>query len=300
MELKSTLSQLRKKKGLTQQELADRLHVSRQTVSRWEVGVSIPTLENLVYLSQLYQIPLERLAQGELEQAKPASAPSKDTGGPKLHIPYWYLAFTILGLALLAGAAGFHQASHTTERSCIMDIISAVRAGVYQPARSAAARTTQSTNDSFTKQVERYYGVSGNGDFTVILSPYLKLRMDYNRWKEAQPPQEDIPDPMGGPTEENMAYLRARYSGDLTMFYRMEALDTMSDMGIITREQYNFFYNLREMTWSAGTAEIRSGPLEEGVGNSKMAHLEEELYRLSPLAKSLTLDDLFSWLTNEK
>lgn len=43
-----------------------------------------------------------------------------------------------------------------------------------------------------------------------------------------------------------MAYLRERYSGDLTMFRKIEALDTMFDMGIITREQRSFFTELRK------------------------------------------------------
>lgn len=75
MELKSKLSRLRKEKGLTQQELAEALHVSRQTVSRWEVGASIPTLENLVYLSELYQVPLNHLVQDGTPSPRPASSP---------------------------------------------------------------------------------------------------------------------------------------------------------------------------------------------------------------------------------
>lgn len=61
MELKEKLTDLRKKKGLTQLELAEELQVSRQAVSRWEVGAAVPSTNNLQYLSGLYGVPLEYL-----------------------------------------------------------------------------------------------------------------------------------------------------------------------------------------------------------------------------------------------
>ena len=45
----------RKQKGLTQQQVADALHVSFQAVSKWESGASYPTIELLYALSNLYQ-----------------------------------------------------------------------------------------------------------------------------------------------------------------------------------------------------------------------------------------------------
>ena len=65
MELKEKLSRLRKEKGLTQLELAEALNVSRQAVSRWEVGTAVPTLDNLVSLSEVYGVPLDDLLQNE-------------------------------------------------------------------------------------------------------------------------------------------------------------------------------------------------------------------------------------------
>lgn len=61
MELKDKLVSLRKGKGLSQLELAETLNVSRQAVSRWEVGTSVPTMEKLIALSKLYDIPLDEL-----------------------------------------------------------------------------------------------------------------------------------------------------------------------------------------------------------------------------------------------
>lgn len=61
---------LRKKNGLSQQEVAEALQVSRQAVSRWEVGTSVPTMENLVALSKLYDLLLDDLINNKsnLEQ----------------------------------------------------------------------------------------------------------------------------------------------------------------------------------------------------------------------------------------
>lgn len=64
MELSQKLKELRKKQGLTQLELAERLFVSRQAISGWEAGTSRPSTENLQSLSRLFNIPLETLLHG--------------------------------------------------------------------------------------------------------------------------------------------------------------------------------------------------------------------------------------------
>lgn len=55
------LSELRKDSGLSQEELAERMEVSRQTISRWENGNSIPSAENLTKLSEIFQVPAQSL-----------------------------------------------------------------------------------------------------------------------------------------------------------------------------------------------------------------------------------------------
>lgn len=67
MELSQKLKYLRKKKGVSQLELAERLSVSRQAVSGWEAGTSRPSTENLQSLSRLFNIPLETLLNDTLE-----------------------------------------------------------------------------------------------------------------------------------------------------------------------------------------------------------------------------------------
>ena len=61
MEFNNKLYELRKQKGFSQEELANRLNVSRQTVSKWEVGESTPDMEKLVAISDLFEISLDEL-----------------------------------------------------------------------------------------------------------------------------------------------------------------------------------------------------------------------------------------------
>ena len=55
------LTYFRKQKGLTQANLAEALHVSRQAISRWEVGTAVPSTDNLKVLSTLYGVPVDYL-----------------------------------------------------------------------------------------------------------------------------------------------------------------------------------------------------------------------------------------------
>lgn len=61
MKLGEKLKGLRKKNGLSQLQLSEKLMVSRQAVSGWEAGSSRPATENLQGLSKLYSVPLEYL-----------------------------------------------------------------------------------------------------------------------------------------------------------------------------------------------------------------------------------------------
>jgi len=61
MEFGNKLYELRKSKGLSQEELANNLEITRQTVSKWELGDSTPDLDKLVLLAELFEISLDEL-----------------------------------------------------------------------------------------------------------------------------------------------------------------------------------------------------------------------------------------------
>ena len=61
METKEVLLQLRKEKNLTQDELAEKVFVTRQAVSRWEAGETTPGVETLKLLSKLFDVSINTL-----------------------------------------------------------------------------------------------------------------------------------------------------------------------------------------------------------------------------------------------
>lgn len=65
MSLAANLATLRKKHNLTQMELAEKLNVSRQAISRWEVGAAVPSTDNLKTLSHLYGVSVDDILKGE-------------------------------------------------------------------------------------------------------------------------------------------------------------------------------------------------------------------------------------------
>ena len=59
------LQELRKEKGLTQEQLAEQMGVARRTVSRWETGSNAPDLDILIELSDYYDVDLREILSGE-------------------------------------------------------------------------------------------------------------------------------------------------------------------------------------------------------------------------------------------
>lgn len=77
MEFNNKLYNLRKQKGLSQEELAGRLNVSRQTVSKWEIGDTTPDMEKLVAISDLFGISLDELVLDKTPESTAQSKPVK-------------------------------------------------------------------------------------------------------------------------------------------------------------------------------------------------------------------------------
>ena len=76
--LKDNLKTLRKNKGLSQEELSIKLNVVRQTISKWESGLSVPDAEMLITISEIFETPVseilgENIAEKEKNDLKAIS-----------------------------------------------------------------------------------------------------------------------------------------------------------------------------------------------------------------------------------
>lgn len=90
IEIANQLLQLRKKHGFSQEQLAEKLGISRQAVSKWERAEASPDTDNLVLLAKIYQVSLDELLllvpidkepdSAEKEEVAPTTEPSAQNG----------------------------------------------------------------------------------------------------------------------------------------------------------------------------------------------------------------------------
>ena len=105
MSLAKKMIELRKQNGLSQQDLADRLGVSRQAISRWETGAVQPLADSVKSLAQVFQVSTDYLLNDDLDTptppptAQPAPTPQKEPTPARKHRKW------LLALAALAAAA---------------------------------------------------------------------------------------------------------------------------------------------------------------------------------------------------
>ena len=127
MKLEEKLAQLRKEKGLSQMYVADEMGVSRQAISRWEVGAAMPSTDNLRKLAELYGVSIDVLLNDKVglsqESKESVTIPMVQTTElPNEHKPIriqWgktcqYIAVTVL-LVFLGIWVGYWIGQHRTQ-----------------------------------------------------------------------------------------------------------------------------------------------------------------------------------------
>ncbi|MER2001740.1 MAG: helix-turn-helix transcriptional regulator [Carnobacterium inhibens] len=70
MKLATRLKQRRNTLKMTQEEVAEKIHVSRQTISNWENGRNLPDINSLILISEIYAISLDELMKGDHKMVK--------------------------------------------------------------------------------------------------------------------------------------------------------------------------------------------------------------------------------------
>lgn len=81
MNFAEKLITLRRKSGLSQEQLADRLGVTRQSVSKWESGGSVPELAKLIAISEMFQVSVDYLVKDYIEETIPEQESGTVSGG---------------------------------------------------------------------------------------------------------------------------------------------------------------------------------------------------------------------------
>ena len=70
MSFNEKLQKLRKEKGFSQEELADKLEVTRQSVSKWESGQTYPEMDKLLAICKIFNCTLEEITNDEIKEIK--------------------------------------------------------------------------------------------------------------------------------------------------------------------------------------------------------------------------------------
>lgn len=139
MDVAERLAALRKHAGLSQGDVAERLNVSRQAVSRWETGFTVPSTDNLSHLGRLYGVTLDELLsysaalppekpqeEAPAQQPKaeaPAPTPPPAAASAPAHARAIIIALSSLCLLLAIGVGVLLHQKHSENRELTFDEI---------------------------------------------------------------------------------------------------------------------------------------------------------------------------------
>ncbi len=119
MELAIRLKENRNRIGLSQEEMADRIYVSRQTISNWETDRTYPDVQSLLLLSELFETSIDELVKGDVEIMEKAIENDWKTMS-RLAVAGWGLtgvgiAALIVGFMLQSGPSSLSDKLTETE-----------------------------------------------------------------------------------------------------------------------------------------------------------------------------------------
>lgn len=104
MNMADRIQGLRKAKGFSQEELADKVGVSRQAVSKWESGQSVPEVDKIILLSQYFNVTTDYILKG-VEENKNSAENKNDFTSKTLYISSTMLVF----IGLFCAFGGWYE-----------------------------------------------------------------------------------------------------------------------------------------------------------------------------------------------
>ena len=157
---------LRKKSGWSQEELAEKLGVTRQSVSKWEGAQSLPDLEKILQMSRLFGVSTDFLLKDELEAESPDPAPDtpalRREAAPKMALATLLCVWspvTLIGLSFVSEAGRFPITQNAAAGLglCVLLILVAIGVALFL----SCGRGTRDFAFLETEPFETEYGVSG-------------------------------------------------------------------------------------------------------------------------------------------
>lgn len=106
MEIGNKIQELRKKKGISQEELAEKIGVARQTISKWELGETSPDLKQAKALSKIFKISLDELTNNDIKEVLiEKTSNTEKLAGLILKLIKFFVIFIIVVFILLITAS---------------------------------------------------------------------------------------------------------------------------------------------------------------------------------------------------
>ena len=157
MRFEEKIVELRKQKGLSQEELAEQLGVSRQAVSRWELGQTLPDITNLLQLCELFGVSADYLVREEEQATVKSDQNAKNIARlirEREKIRYLARRYYYTALAAVLMAIGFMLAAVIDSRSISFGIGMGqiVGAGIVWIFYSRAVSKIETLNDAIDSE----------------------------------------------------------------------------------------------------------------------------------------------------
>lgn len=176
MDIGKKLKEKREERNLTQKELSEILHVSRQTISSWEVGRTYPDLNVLVAISELYDTPLDDLLKEDSQMVKDITEKVKKSERRKvINIVLSGLLVVILALSLMGLWENYQNNQENVHGLKTSDLIEST----WEMSFTSAEKLSQSKLSFDSNSVMIW------NQYTGLIKPYVDVQ-EFEELKEEQ------------------------------------------------------------------------------------------------------------------
>lgn len=121
MDIQNQIRKYRNELNLSQEQLAEKIYVSRQSISNWETGKSFPDINSLIAMSILFNISLDQLIKGDVEMMKDVVSKKRYSASLKTMV-------TLIVIALVAYIVTFFTTNMSTK--IILNVVSLLNVGI--------------------------------------------------------------------------------------------------------------------------------------------------------------------------